>query len=83
MIEQLRAILLKTLHLKMLHFCEAPRFMLSNYFGKKQELGVTFWAIWPIKNQRYPQTSFESKYGAFYLKDKVSAHGLVLLFQLS
>ena len=31
----------------------------------------------------YPQTYIEPKYGAFYLKNKVSAHGLVLLVQLS
>ena len=31
----------------------------------------------------YPQTSFEPKYGALYRKNKVSAHGLVLLVQLS
>ena len=57
--------------------------MLSNYFGKKQELRGTFGEIWHIQIQIYPQTSIEPKYGAFYLKNKVSAHGLVLLVQLS
>ena len=49
----------------------------------KKVLGSTFWEIWRIQMQIYCQTSIEPKYGAFYLKDKVSAHGLVLLVQLS
>ena len=36
-----------------------------------------------IHIQIYPQTSIEPKYGEFYLKNEVSAHGLVLLVQLS
>ena len=67
----------------MLHCCEAPRSMLSNYFGRKQVLRGTFKAIWRIHTQMYPQTSIEPKYGEFYLKNKVSAHGLVLLVQLN
>ena len=43
----------------------------------------TFGEIWRIQIQMYPQTSIEPKYGAFNLKNKVSAHGLVLLVQLS
>ena len=67
----------------MLHCCEAPRSMLSNYFGKKQVLRGTFWEIRHIQIQIYPQTSLEPKYGAFNLKNEVSAHGLGLVVQLS
>ena len=63
--------------------CEAPRSMLSNYIGKKQVLRGTFGEIWRIQIQIYHQTTIEPKDGAFYLKDKVSVHGLVLLVQLS
>jgi hypothetical protein len=52
--------------------------MLSNFFGTKQVLRGTFGAIWCIQTQMYPQNSFEPKYGAFYLKKKIIAHGLVL-----
>ena len=62
----------------MIHCCEAPISMLSNYFGKKQVLRGIFRAIWCIQTQMYAQNSFEPKYGAFYLKNKLSAHGLVL-----
>ncbi len=62
----------------MIHCCEAPISMLSNYFGKKQVLRGTFGEIWRIQIQMYPQNSFEPKYGAFYLKKKISVHGLVL-----
>ena len=57
--------------------------MLSNYFGKKQVLRGTFGEIWRIQIQIYHQTTIEPKDGAFYLKDEVSVHGLVLLVQLS
>ena len=67
----------------MLHCCEAPRSILSNYFGKKQVLRGTFREIWRIQIQIYPQTSLEPKYGAFNLKNEVSAHGLGLVVQLS
>ena len=66
-----------------MHCCEAPISMLSNYFGKKKVLKGTFGTIWRIQTQKYPQTFFEPKYGEFNLKNEVSAHGLVLLFQLS
>ena len=36
-----------------------------------------------IKIKIYPHTSIEPKFGAFYLKNEVSAHGLYLLVQLS
>ena len=58
-----------------------PSFLIT--LVKKQVLRGTFGEIWRIQIQIYPQTSIESKDGAFYLKDKVSAHGLVLLVQLS
>ena len=63
--------------------CEAPRSMLSNYIGKKHVLRGTFGEIWRIQIQIYHQTTIEPKDGAFYLKDKVSVHRLVLLVQLS
>ena len=47
----------------MTHCCEAPRFMLSNYFGKKQVLRVTFWEIWCIQIQMYPKSDVELKSG--------------------
>ena len=40
-----------------------------------------FWKIQLIQIQIYPKTSIEAKYGAFYLRNKVSANGLVLLVQ--
>ena len=67
----------------MTHLCEAPRYMLSNYFGKKQVLRGTFGEIWRIQIQIYPQTPIEPRYGAFYLTNEVSVHGLGLLVQLS
>ena len=64
----------------MTNYREAHIAMLSNNFGKKKALRGAFWRI---QTQMYPQNSFEPKYGAFYLKNKLSAHGLVLQFQLS
>ena len=55
--------------------------MLSNYFGKKQVLRGTCGEIWHIQIQMYLQNSFELKYGN--LKNKVSAHELGLVVQLS
>ena len=46
-------------------------------------LGSVFQKIQRIQIQIYSQTSIERNYGEFYLKNKVSAHGLVLLVQLS
>ena len=83
MIELLRIILLKTLHLKMINCCEAPRSILTNYFSKKQVLKGTFREIWRILIQMYSQTSFEPKYGVFNLKNKVGGHVLGLVVQLS
>ena len=57
--------------------------MLSNFFGKKQVIIGTFGEIWRIQIQSYHQTSIQPKYGAFFLTNKVSAHGFVLLVQLS
>ena len=67
----------------MLHCCEAPRSMLSNYFCTKQVLRGTFGEIWRIQIQIYPKTYVELKYGAFYLNNEVSAHRLGLVVQLS
>ena len=44
---------------------------------KKEVLIGTFGEIWRIQIRMYPQTYIEPKYGAFNLKNKVSAHGLV------
>jgi hypothetical protein len=51
--------------------------------GYKIVLRGTFWKIWHILIKSYPQTYIEPKNGAFYLKNEVSVHGLVLLVQLS
>ena len=51
--------------------------------GYKTVLRGTFWEIWHIQSQIYPQTYIEPKYGELYLKNKVSVIGLVLLVQLS
>ena len=67
------------MHPKILHCCEAPRSMLSNYFGKKQVLRGTFREVWRIQIQIYPQNSFEPTYGALTLENEVSAHGLGLV----
>ena len=67
----------------MLHSCEAPRSMLSNYFSKKQVFRGTFGEIWRIQIKMYPKTYVELKNGACYLKNKVSAHRLGLVIQLS
>ena len=56
--------------------------MFAKYFGKNQVLKGTFWEIWRIQIQMYPQTPFEPKYGAFNLMNKVSAYGLRLVVQL-
>ena len=68
MIKQLRIIFFLTLHPKIKHCCEAPRSMLSNFFGKNQVLRGTFGEIWHIQNQMNLETSFEPKHGAFNLK---------------
>ena len=57
--------------------------MASNYFGKKQILRSNLGEIWRIQVQMYLQTYFNPKYGEFNLKNKVSAHGLGLVVQLS
>ena len=67
----------------MIHCCEAPRSMLSNYFCKKQVLRGTFGEIWRIQIQIYHKKYVELKYRACYLKNKVSAHRLGLVVQLS
>ena len=67
----------------MIHCCEAPISMLSNYFCKKQLLRGTFGDIWRIQIQMYPKTDVVLKYGASNLKNEVSAHGLGLVVQLS
>ena len=50
---------------------------------KKQVLQGIFGEIWRVQIQMYLQTSFEPKYGAFNLENKVSAHGLGIVVQLS
>ena len=71
------------LHPKMIHCCEAPISMLSNYVDKKQVLKGTFGEIWRIQIQFHPKPYVELKYGACILKNKVSAHRLGLVVQLS
>ena len=53
------------MHPKIIHICEAPRPMLSNYFGKQQVLRGTFGGNITHTNTNDPQNSFEPKYGAF------------------
>ena len=60
----------------MIHYSEAPRFMLSNYFWKKQVLKGTFQEIWLIQIQMYPKTYVELKYSTCIFKNEVSAHRL-------
>ena len=67
----------------MIHCCEAPRSIISIYFCKKQVLRGTFGEIWRIHIQMYPKTYVELKYSACNLKNKVSAHRLGLVVQLS
>ena len=69
------------MHHKIIHFCEAPKSKLSNYFGKKQILRDHFEEIWLTQIQINPQTFVELKFGAFNFK--VSAHGLGLVVQLT
>ena len=66
----------------MIQCCEAPRPMLSTYFCKKHVLRGTFGEIWRIPIQIYPKIYVYLKYGAFNLKNKVSAHRLGLVVQL-
>ena len=72
-----------TLYSKIIHYCKAPRSMLSNYFCKKQVLRCTIEEIWCIPIQMYPKTDVELKYGACNVKNEVSAHRLGLVVQMS
>ena len=67
----------------MIHCCETPRYMLSNYFSKKQVLRYTVGEIWRIQNQMNPKTDIELKYDGCNLKNKISAHILGLVVLLS
>ena len=67
----------------MIHCCEAPRSMLSNYFGKKKTTPSYFWGNLAHTNPNVPLNLFEPKDIAFNLKNKVSAHELGLVVQLS
>ena len=58
-------------------------FWTKKLLGYKKDLEVFFWKIWQIQIQIHPKTYIEPKFGAFSLKNKVSTHGLVLLFQLT
>ena len=57
----------------MIHCCEAPRSLLSNYFCKKQVLRGNFGEIWHIQIQIYPKKYDEQKYCVCNLKNEVSA----------
>ena len=48
----------------------------------QKELIGSFWEIWRIQIQIFPQTSIKPKYGAFYLNNKVSVHGYILVVRL-
>ena len=74
---------LKTLHLKMIHCCEAPRSMLFNLVCKKQVLRGTIWEIWCIQIQMYPKSYVEvKKNGACNLRKEVSTHRIGLVVNL-
>ena len=84
MIEQLTIIIFfKTWHPKIIHCCEEPRSMLSNYFCKKQVRRGTFGENGRIQIQMYTKTYVELKYGVCYLKNEVSGHRLGLVVQQS
>ena len=83
MIEQLRKFFKMVSHPKMTYCCEALKSMLSNNFFTTQVLRGIFWKIWRIQIQIYIQTSIETKYGAFYLKNKFSVPLQSLLVKLS
>ena len=67
---------------KIIKICTDLAYYLLSRWLFKTLIG-TFWTIWHIQIQIYPQTSIDPKDGALYLKNKVSTHGLVLLVQLS
>ena len=79
MIEQLRIIILKKNCIRKWHIAvkHLHPYFLTNFvkFGSLE--------IWRIQIQIYPKTNVELKYGAFYLKNKVSAYRLGLVVQLS
>ena len=55
----------------MTHCCEAPRSMLSNYFGKQEKyLEVLLGKSGTYKSKYTLKTSIEPIYGAFNLKTK-------------
>ena len=83
MIEELRVVLLKTLHPKIIHCQEAPKFMLYNYFAKKKVLSGTFGEIRSIQILMYPQDSFEPKYSAFNLKKQIQCPWIGVVVQSS
>ena len=67
---------------KMTHCSEALKPMLSNYFCTIQILRGPYLEIWRTQIQIYTQNSIQPKYGAFYLKYKVSVLLQSLLVQL-
>ena len=83
MIKQLRIVILTKHCIQNDKWCETFRSMLSNYFCKKQVLRATFGEIWCIQIKIYPKHDIELKYGECHLKNKISAHRLGLVVQLS
>ena len=59
----------------MIHCCEAPKSMLSNYFCKNQVLRGTFGEIWRIQIQIYPKTYVELKSPLFQLVLTIHCRG--------
>ena len=62
----------------MIHCCQAPISMLSNYLGKNKYLEVLLGQSGAYKPKCTLKTLLSQKYGAFYLKNKLSGNGLVL-----
>ena len=67
----------------MIHCYEAPRSLLPNYFDQSKYLEVLLGKSGAYKSKFYPKPYVELKYGACILKNKVSAHSLGLLVQLT
>ena len=69
--------------MKIIHWCDALKSMLSNNFCTTQVLKGTFWEIWCIQIQINSQTHIGPKHGAFYLKYKIRVQLQSFLVQLS
>ena len=69
----------KKLYIAVKHLdpCFLPTFVKTRYLEEHLE------KVWRIQVQMYPKAYVELKYGACYMKNKVSAHRLGLVVKLS